>query len=204
MRPKEFSNTKAKENFFILPVHYKSQANISTISNPYNHGVYKTVSEKRTQDLFHDFNKSHNLAYNDTVNVQPKLMTKTYIRKEECDNENQTVYLENKSAVITALPKISTKNNFMTEWFSWKNEFLTYMKSIDQTGTNKQIWGIMLLNRMGPVGQEIYRGFTFDKDHTEEDIDTLLKKFDFYCIFGGRKKGDDEDIDKYVNDLMVC
>jgi len=185
-------------------LYHEPQANTATINNPYNYGIYKTVSEKRTQDLSHEFNKSHNLTYNDTVNIQPKVMTKTYIIKEEHDNKNQIIYLKNKSAIATAPPTMSTKNDFMTEWFSWKNEFLTYMKSIDQTETNKRTWGMMLLNRMGPVGQEISRSFTFDKDYTEEDIDTLLKKFDFYCIFGGRKRGDDEDIDKYVNDLMVC
>ncbi|KMR04824.1 prkc apoptosis wt1 regulator [Lasius niger] len=158
-------------------------------------------SERRTQDLFHKFDKPHNLAFNDTVNVQPKFMTETCVNKEKCNNENQTIDLKNKSVI--APPKISTKDDFMTKWFSWKNEFLTYMKSIDPEETKKQNWGIMLLNRMGPIGQEIHRGFTFDKDHTEGNIDILLKQFDFYCIYGGRRRGNDEDIDKYVNDLTV-
>lgn len=180
-----------------------------TKSVPYNsfknnHEAYKTASEKRTQGLFHEFDKSHNLTCNDKVNVQPKFMTEIYVNKEKCNNEIQTIYLKNKSAIETTAPsKISTKDDFMTEWFSWKNEFLTYMKLIDQAESNKQKWGIMLLNRMGPIGQEIYRSFTFDKDHTEGNIDTLLRKFDFYCIFGGRKRGDDEDIDTYVNNLTV-
>lgn len=184
-------------------MHHIPQTNTLRINDPYNRGAYKPVSEKRTQDLFHEFNKPRNSAYNDTVNVQSNFMTKTYINKEEHDNENR-IYLKNKSAIVTAPPKISTKEDFMTEWSSWKNEFLTYMKSIDPTESDKRKWGIMLLNRMGPIGQEIYRSFSYDKNYIEEDIDTLLKKFDFYCIFGGRKKGDDEDIDKYVNDLTVC
>ncbi|KAM0736410.1 hypothetical protein ACS0PU_010371 [Formica fusca] len=131
-------------------------------------------------------------------------MTDTCVNKEKCNNENQTTYLKNKSTIkVTAPSTISTKDDFMTEWFSWKNEFLTYMKSIDQAESNKHKWGIMLLNRMGPIGQEIYRSFTFDKDHAEDNIDTLLKKFDFYCIFGDKKREDDEDIDKYVNDLTI-
>lgn len=129
-------------------------------------------------------------------------MTETCVNKEKCNNENQTIDLKNKSVI--APPKISTKDDFMTKWFSWKNEFLTYMKSIDPEETERQNWGIMLLNRMGPIGQEIHRGFTFDKDHTEGNIDILLKRFDFYCIYGGRRRGNDEDIDKYVNDLTVC
>lgn len=137
-------------------------------------------------------------------------MTETCDNKEKCNKENQTIYLKNKSEVKVTAPskpppsKISTKHDFMMQWFSWKNEFLTYMKSIDQAESNKEKWGIMLLNRMGPVGQEIYRSFTFDKEHAEGNIDILLKKFDFYCIFGGRKRGDDEDINIYVNSLTVC
>ncbi|XP_050452390.1 uncharacterized protein LOC126851998 isoform X2 [Cataglyphis hispanica] len=171
-----------------------------------NHETYKTANEKKRQELF---DKSHNFACNDTVNVQSKFMTETCNNKEKCNNENQTIYLKNKSEIKVTTPskpppsKISTKEDFMMQWFSWKNEFLTYMKSIDQAESNKEKWGIMLLNRMGPVGQEISRSFTFDKEYAEENIDILLKKLDFYCIFGGRKRGDDEDIDKYVNNLTV-
>lgn len=65
------------------------------------------------------------------------------------------------------------------------------------------MWGIMLLNRMGPVGQEIYRTFSFYDKNTQEDINVLLKKFDIYCIYGDKRKVN-EDIDKYINDLKVC
>lgn len=77
------------------------------------------------------------------------------------------------------------------------------MKDIDKTEANKQMWGIMLLNRMGPVGQEIYRTFSFYDKNSQEDINVLIKKFDIYCIYGDKKK-DEEDIDKYINDLKVC
>lgn len=159
-------------------------------------------NSERTQDLFHEFDKSHKLAFNDTINIQSKFMTETCVNKEKCNNEDQTSDLENKFAI--APHKISTKDEFMTKWFSWKNEFLTYMKSLDQTEEHKQKWGIMLLNRMGPIGQEIYRSFIFYEGHVEIDIDALLKQFDIYCMFGGRRRGDDEDIDEYVNNLVVC
>ncbi|XP_072759914.1 uncharacterized protein [Anoplolepis gracilipes] len=189
-------------------VHNEPQRNtdintLTDINNPFGYtlGAHKIASERKTQDLFDKSDTSH-LICNDRVNVQPKFTTKTCINIEKCNNETQTNYLTNKSAVITPPSKISTKEDFMMEWFSWKNEFLTYVKLIDQMESNKQKWGIMLLNRMGPVGQEIYRSFTFDKD-AEGDIDILLKKFDFYCMFGDRKRGDDEDIDIYVNNLTV-
>lgn len=120
--------------------------------------------------------------------------------------ENQTIYIKsNKPKKICAQLSLQmlTKDNFPIMWFSWKNEFLTYMKSIDQTG-NKEKWGIMLLNRLGPNGQEIYRNFNFDDNQVKEDIDVLLEKFDHYCTFACRKKEKDEDIDMYVNNLKVC
>ncbi|XP_029160508.1 uncharacterized protein LOC114932463 [Nylanderia fulva] len=161
---------------------------------------YKSYpNSERKQYSFHEIDKSHKRTFNDTI-IQSKFVTET-CEKEKYNNENQTNEVKNKFA-IAAPHKISTKDDFMTEWFSWKDEFLKYMKSIDQAESNKQDWGIMLLNRMGPIGQEIYRTFLSDKNDAK-DIDALLKQFDFYCIFGGRRRGDDEDIDEYVNNLMV-
>lgn len=102
---------------------------------------------------------------------------------------------------VTVPPTFATKDDFIATWFSWKKEFLAYLKSIDKNEDKKQMWGIMLLNRMGPIGQEIHRTFSFyDK---KENLETLFKKFDIYCIYGDKKRGC-EDIDKYVTDLIVC
>ncbi|XP_011871595.1 PREDICTED: uncharacterized protein LOC105564090 [Vollenhovia emeryi] len=60
--------------------------------------------------------------------------------------------------------------------------------------------GIMLLNHMGPIGQEIHRTFVFYDTEPMEDLSVLIKKFDIYCIYGDEKR-DCEDIDKYINDL---
>ncbi|XP_032673874.1 uncharacterized protein LOC116845389 isoform X2 [Odontomachus brunneus] len=97
--------------------------------------------------------------------------------------------------------KTLTKDNFIPMWFSWKNDFLTNMKLIDQAENNKEKWGIMLLNRLGPVGQDIYRTFTFDDSQANDDINVLFEKFDYYCIFGCKKRIHNEDIDTYVNNL---
>lgn len=178
-------------------INYNKPYTNNAFSKTYNDHKSHPNSEK-TQNIFHEPLK---LAHNDTINSQSKFVTETCVNKEKCNNEDQTSDLKNKFAI--APDAISTKDDFMTKWFSWKNEFLTYMKSFDQAEEHKQKWGIMLLNRMGPIGQEIYRSFTFNKDHAETDIDALLKQFDIYCIFGGRRRGDDEDIDEYVNNLMV-
>lgn len=106
--------------------------------------------------------------------------------------------------VTTVPPTIfTTKDEFVTTWFTWKNEFLAYLRNIDKTEDKKQMWGIMLLNRMGPVGQKIHRTFPFYADkNTEEDICVLINKFDIYCMYGDKKRGC-KDIDEYINDLKV-
>lgn len=159
--------------------------------------------EKKEISYYSLNDKLHNLAFtNNTIGTHPEFAREALSNKGKCLDDN---YAQNKPANISAVPpsQILTKDNFMTKWFSWKSEFLTYMKLIDQTESNKQKWGFMLLNRIGPVGQEIYRTFTFDYDRAKEDVDILLEKFDKYCIFGDRKREDGEDIDKYVNNLKV-
>lgn len=125
--------------------------------------------------------------------------------REDSDNVDEKVLPKDKSANTAAIEpsKFITKSDFIATWFSWKNEFLAYVKDIDKAEANKQMWGIMLLNRMGPVGQEIHRTFSFYDKNAQEDINVLIKKFDIYCIYGDKRK-DDEDIDKYINDLKLA
>ncbi|XP_011642259.1 uncharacterized protein LOC105430410 [Pogonomyrmex barbatus] len=104
-------------------------------------------------------------------------------------------------ADITLPPKFITKDDFIANWFSWKNNFFICMKHIDKTETNKHLWGIMLLNRMGPVGQEIHRTFPF-YNRNDTDINILIKKFDIYCIYGDRRRNG-KSIDEYIINLKL-
>ncbi|XP_011149807.2 uncharacterized protein LOC105189419 [Harpegnathos saltator] len=153
------------------------------------------------------YNESSQTNRRGTIDVQSN--TKDILFYEGENNfENNTfkrVFTESEKSISTYQSplKVLTKDNFALMWFSWKNEFLTYMKSADQAENDKEKWGMMLLNRVGPIGQEIYRTFTFDNDHEKEDINILLNKFDHYCAFENRKKSTDEDIDIYMNNLKV-
>lgn len=141
----------------------------------------------------------------ETVNSeQENPLNKSNFISEDSNNVNENIFAKDKSANIPAVPpsKFITKNDFITTWFSWKNEFLTYVKDIDKAEANKQKWGIMLLNRMGPVGQEIYRTFSFHDKNAQEDINVLIKKFDIYCLYEDKRKNY-EDIDKYIKDLQL-
>lgn len=145
------------------------------------------------------YSKLHNLTDVHKIDIQLEIakFAEPTIKKNDTES--------NKSENLAVPPlEILTKEGFMTIWFSWKKEFLAYMELIDQTKSHKEKWCMMLLNRIGPIGQEIYRTFTFDDDNGRNDMDILLKKFDDYCIFENRKLEDNEDIDKYVNSLKVC
>lgn len=123
------------------------------------------------------------------------------VKEKPVNNEQQEAELPNKSMAATLPPKFTSKDEFIATWFTWKNEFLAYLRSIDENGEKKQMWSIMLLNRMGPVGQEINRTFSF-YDTNSEDIHVLIKKFDIYCVYGDKKRGS-ENLDEYINDLKI-
>lgn len=154
-------------------------------------------SEKRTQDLSQDLRFNH--AVNHTINAKVATMTDDK-EKSLCYNDDLT---KKKNETAVSPPKILTQDDFMTKWFSWKETFLTYMKAIDPMEKNKDKWCMMLLNRMGPAGQEIYKTFTFEDSSEKEDINKLLKKFDMFCVFGNVTRENADETDKYVNALIV-
>lgn len=129
------------------------------------------------------------------------------VNDEQTDsaNVNEEILPKDKPASTAAVvpSKFISKDDFFATWLSWKDEFLTYLKDIDKEEASKQMWDIMLLNRMGPVGQEIYRTFSFYDKNAQEDINVSTTKFDIYYIYGDKRKVN-EDIDKYINDLKIC
>ncbi|TGZ53542.1 Uncharacterized protein DBV15_03508 [Temnothorax longispinosus] len=125
-----------------------------------------------------------------------KLQVQEPVNSEQAEFPNESTV-----TAVTVPPIFATKDHLIANWFSWKNEFLAYLRRIDKAGDNRHLWGIMLLNRMGPVGQKIHRTFTFYDKNEQEDITALIKRFDIYCMYGDAKRGG-EDIDRYINDLI--
>lgn len=112
--------------------------------------------------------------------------------------------------LTTTLPNIIPPHPFITEdeffktWCSWKNEFLTFKRVLNKENFNNQNrLGNLLLNLMGPIGQNIYSTFQFNSLNDKENVDILLEKFDEYYIFSGRKKLSLENTYEYINDLQV-
>ncbi|EGI69488.1 hypothetical protein G5I_01778 [Acromyrmex echinatior] len=121
------------------------------------------------------------------------------VHKEQTELSNRH---ESIIKTVTVPPTIfATKDEFVRIWFSWKNDFFVYLKNIDKAEDKKQMWGFMLLNRMGPIGQEIHRTFHFyGEDKNTLDIDILIKKFDLYCLYRDNKRGN-KNIDEYIHEL---
>ncbi|XP_076632205.1 uncharacterized protein LOC143347154 isoform X2 [Colletes latitarsis] len=93
-----------------------------------------------------------------------------------------------------------SQDDFFKRWILWKKEFIEFSKFNNKF--NKSEWGDKLLNLMGPVGLDIHTTFTFDSANQKENVDILLKKFEEYYMFSGRKWVPHEDIYKYINDLQ--
>lgn len=128
--------------------------------------------------------------------------------KNVSKKNNRTDFIFAYNSNRTTLPNVIPPSSFITEdeffktWCSWKNEFLTFKRVLNKENFNKEKWGNLLLNLMGPIGQNIHSTFQFNSLNDKENIDILLQKFDEYYIFSGRKKLPLENIYEYINDLQ--
>lgn len=55
---------------------------------------------------------------------------------------------------------------------------------------------------IGPRGEEAYNNLS-QNAHQTKDLATILRELDIHFIFGLRKKQNSENIDTYVDNLMV-
>ncbi|XP_076241292.1 uncharacterized protein LOC143183574 [Calliopsis andreniformis] len=99
-------------------------------------------------------------------------------------------------------PQFRSQNDFFETWVMWKRNFLILKKTINENNDNKNKWGNMMLNLMGPFGQDIFSTFIFNSTTEKENIDVLLEKFDEYYIFGTKRKMPTENAYEYINELQ--
>lgn len=117
-------------------------------------------------------------------------------------NGNISKRTENVYNIMPPTP-FMTEEEFFKTWYIWKNDFLLFKRALIGTNSNKQQWGNMLLNLMGPIGQNIHSAFIFDTPNDKENINILIQKFDEYYIFSGKKKLPLENVYEYINELEV-
>ncbi|KAL6263294.1 hypothetical protein P5V15_006092 [Pogonomyrmex californicus] len=58
-----------------------------------------------------------------------------------------------------------------------------------------------MLMLIGPIGEEAYKNL-FPSVHEVKDLETVLFQLDIHFIFGSRKKQNNENVDKYIDNLM--
>ncbi|XP_070164912.1 uncharacterized protein [Polyergus mexicanus] len=96
-----------------------------------------------------------------------------------------------------------TKKNIGRSWCEWKQNFLSFLQKEDANELYKNQWTVILLMLIGPLGEQAYKDFPSCNVSQMEDLETLLCYFDLYFIFGLRKRKKDENIENYIDSLML-
>ncbi|XP_003492831.1 uncharacterized protein LOC100744224 isoform X1 [Bombus impatiens] len=118
-------------------------------------------------------------------------------------NKNVSAKRTTKVPYVKLPAPFMTEEEFFKNWNTWKNNFLAFKRVQNKNNSDKQQWGNLLLNLMGPVGQDIHNTFVFNFPNDKENVNILIEKFDEYYIFSGRKKIPLENVYKYIDDLQL-
>lgn len=98
-----------------------------------------------------------------------------------------------------------------TNWKYWKHQFQVFLKASGKINEPTDVKACLLLNLIGPVGEQAHRNFD---DDSPEDLDILIKKFDDhfdpkatetqerYTFFSSVRR-ETETIDQYIKTLKV-
>jgi len=113
-------------------------------------------------------------------------------------------------------PDPLTKDGDMaSNWQSWKEDFLIFMKVTGYIDKPNEIRANLLKNRIGKVGIEAIQNISFDNMQDKDDMDKLIEKLEEYFNppkkevieryqFFTRSKKQNESIEQYINILKVC
>ncbi|XP_024892276.1 uncharacterized protein LOC112467741 isoform X3 [Temnothorax curvispinosus] len=110
-------------------------------------------------------------------------------------------------------PDPLTKDGDMaSNWQTWKEDFLIFMKVTGYIDKSNEIRANLLKNRIGKVGIEAIQNMSFDNMQDRDDMDILIKKLEEYFNppkkevveryhFFTRSKRQNESIEQYINIL---
>lgn len=99
-------------------------------------------------------------------------------------------------------------------WRKWRKMFEVFLKASGVSSEAKEVQASLLVNLIGPAGYEVYTTFAYGDGESEDDINSLLNKFDKYFgtkpnitvrrfKFFTRNQEEGENIDQYVTALRV-
>ncbi|KAL2737658.1 GATA zinc finger domain-containing protein 4-like isoform X2 [Vespula squamosa] len=132
--------------------------------------------------------------------------------KEELFNDNestkqkQNVSTKEKNLIenmIRPPPNLVDLTDFLKHWIIWKEQLIIFLNLMDENKKKYHQWGNLLLNFMGPVGQEILQKLVFNKREDKNNFSVLMDKFDAYYKFNVNTKTENESIMDYIDRLKV-
>nr|XP_012153457.1 PREDICTED: uncharacterized protein LOC100883830 [Megachile rotundata]XP_012153458.1 PREDICTED: uncharacterized protein LOC100883830 [Megachile rotundata] len=120
-------------------------------------------------------------------------------------SSNTAVQSYNASIISSIKPPelFKTEEEFLQKWLLWKNDFLIYRRIINDGKPNNIMCGDRLLNTMGPIGQAIFKRFTFDSLYDRNNLNILLNKFDEYHTIASIRRLNEEDTFMYIHHLQL-
>jgi len=104
--------------------------------------------------------------------------------------------------------------DMVTNWQSWKEDFIIFMKITGYINKSNEIRANFLKNRIGKVGIDAIQNISFDKPEDKDDMDILILKLEEYFNpprrevieryqFFTKSKKQNETIEQYINNLKV-
>lgn len=104
-------------------------------------------------------------------------------------------------------------DDMASNWESWKEDFIIFMKVTGYIDKPNDIRANLLKNRIGKVGLEAIQNIYFDNIQDKDDMDILIEKLEYYFnppkkeqveryrFFTTKKQN--ESIEQYINILKV-
>ncbi|RLU15252.1 hypothetical protein DMN91_012246 [Ooceraea biroi] len=100
-------------------------------------------------------------------------------------------------------PLEATVKNIGRNWWMWKKNFLSFLQKEDPKELYKDQWVTFFLMLIGPLGKQAYKDLSSRNAQRTKELKILLSDLDLYFIFGVKNKPTDENIDRYIDSLML-
>ena len=107
------------------------------------------------------------------------------------------------------MPKPLNRDNLAANWKKFKRAWDNHAVVVRLHRFDKEYKTVTFLSAMGEEALEIYEGMTFNPLESSKVVDSVVQKFEEYCIgqtnetferylFNSRSQKEDESIDHYV------
>lgn len=106
-------------------------------------------------------------------------------------------------------------NDMASNWHSWKEDFIIFMKVTGYIDKPNEIRANLLKNRIGKIGIDAIQAMSFDNPQDKDDMNILIAKLEEFFNppknevverfqFFTRDRKQNETIEQYIIILKVC